>query len=111
MGCINLRDLTQFLEELRRDCRFVDRRLVRVELEDEWFWSSNVRIKRLTVTARIRQDILRLDLFSDPLSGHHEHDDLHAQAMSRTLDELRKACQELGLEIRRGVLEEEAVLV
>ncbi|MEQ1845840.1 MAG: hypothetical protein ABL983_09735 [Nitrospira sp.] len=111
MGCINLRDLTQFLEDLRRDHRLVDRSLVRVELENEWFWSSNIRIKRLTVTARIRQDILRLDLFSDPLSGNHEHDDLHAQAMSRQLDELREACQELGIEIRRGILEQDAVLV
>lgn len=107
MGCISLSDMSQFLEELRRDRLIVERRLVRmVEVENEGFWSSDVQRKHLIVTARVGQDILRLDQFYSPPSGNQEHDSLLAQTMSSHLAQLQETCQELGIEIRHGVLEE-----
>ena len=52
---------------------------------------------------------MRLDLFYGPPSGHEKHDREVTQAMSRDLAQLREACRECGLEIRRGVLEETLV--
>jgi len=110
MGCVNFSDLTQFLEELRRDHLLVERRLVRIVELEFGYWSSPARYKHLIVTARIGQDILQFDRFYGPLTGHHEHDRPYAQAMSSHLVQLQESCQELGIETRRGVLEEVTVL-
>ena len=111
MGSVILSDLPQFIEELKYGRRYVEMSLVRLsETENEGFWSSNIHLKHVIVTARVGQDIVRLDLFYGPPSGHEEHDREVTQAMARDLAQLREACRECGLEIRRGVLEETLVL-
>ena len=111
MACLIFSDLPQFIEELKYGWRYVEMSLVRLtEIENEGFWSSNIRLMHLIVTARIGQDIVRLDLFYGPLSGHEEHDRKVIQTMAHDLAQLREACHECGLEIRRGVLEETMAL-
>jgi len=111
MGCVILSDLPQFIEELKSGRRYVEMNLVRLaEVANEGFWSSNIHLKHVVVTARVGQDIVRLDLFYGPSSGQDVHDREVMHAMARDLDQLRKACRECGLEIRRGVLEETLVL-
>ena len=111
MGCVTLSDLSQFIEELKYGQRYVEMSLVRLaEIENEGFWSSTIRLKRVIVTVRVGQDIVRLDLFYGPQSGHEEHDHEVMQVMTRDLAQLREACRECGLEIRRGILEETLVL-
>jgi uncharacterized damage-inducible protein DinB len=111
MGCVILSDLSQFIEELKQSRLCVERGLVRVaEIEKEGFWSSSIHLKHVIVTARAGKDIMRLDLFYGPPSGHEEHDREVTQAMARDLAQLREACRECGIEIRRGVLEETLVL-
>lgn len=111
MASITLSDLSQFIDELKYGRRYVEMSLVRLaEIENEGFWCSNIHLKHVIVTARVGQDIVRLDLFYGPPSGHEEHDREVVQAMARDLAQLREACQECGLKIRHGVLEEAMVL-
>ena len=111
MGCVILSDLPQFIEELKSGRRYVEMNLVRLaEIANEGFWSSSIHLKHVIVTARVGQDIVRLDLFYGPPSGHEAHDREVIQTMARDLAQLREACREWGLEIRRGVLEETLVL-
>ena len=111
MGSVILSDLSQFIEELKSGRRYVELSLVRLaEIENQGFWSSNIHLKHVIVTVWVGQDIVRLDLFYGPQSGHEEHDREVMQAMARDLAQLREACRECGLEIRRGVLEETLVL-
>lgn len=111
MGSVNLRNLSQFIEELKQGRHYVEMSLVRLaEIEDEGFRCSNIHLKHVIFTARVGQDIVRLDLFYGPPSGHEEHDREVTQAIARDLAQLREACRECGLEIRCGVLEETLVL-
>lgn len=108
MGNVILSDLSQFIEELKCSRRYVEMRLVRLaEIENEGFWCSSVRRTHVIGTARIGQDVVRLDLFYGPSSGHDEQD---REVMARDLAELRETCRVCGLEIRRGVLEETMVV-
>lgn len=111
MGSVIFNDLSQFIEELKQGRHCVEMSLVRVaEIENEWFWSSNIHLKHVIVTTRIGQDIMLLDLFYGPQSGHEPHDPGVMQAMARDLAQLRDVCRECGLEIRRGVLKETLVV-
>lgn len=111
MGCVILSDLPQFIEELKGGQGYVEMSVVRlIEIENEGFWCSDIHRTHVIVTTRIGQDLVRLDLFYGPLSGHKRHDREIMEAVARDLDQLRGACRECGLAIRRGVLEETLVL-
>ena len=111
MGCISFSDLTQFIHELQQARRYCDRRLVRiVEIDNEGFWSSSIHRKHVIATARVGQDIIRLDLFYSPSSGDFEHDRALSQRIARDLARLRRVCRNLKLKIRRGVLDETLVM-
>jgi hypothetical protein len=108
MGNVILSGLSEFIDELKCSRRYVDMRLVRIaEIENEVFLCSSVRRTHVIVTARIGQDVVRLDLFYGPSSGHDEQD---REAKARDLAQLREACCECGLQIRRGVLQETVVM-
>ena len=111
MGSVNFSELPHFIEELRSSRRLVEQSLVRlVVIKNEGFWCSSVRRTHVIVTARIGQDIVRLDLFYGPPSDWHAHDRKADRPMTRDLQQLRKACRACDLDIRRGVLEETLVL-
>ncbi len=111
MGSVNFSVLAHFIEELRSGRRLIEQSLVRlVVIKNEGFWCSSVRRTHVIVTARIGQDIVRIDLFYGPPSDQHAHDREVDHPMARDIQQLREACRACNLDIRRGVLEETLVL-
>ena len=107
MAYVIVSDLNQFIEELRQECLFVERRVVRVAQLEDRFWSSGIRRGHLIVTTRIGKDIVRLDQIYSPLSDDdREHDNGLSGAMISHLAQLQDTCRKLGLQILRGILEE-----
>lgn len=107
MGCIIFTDLQQFILELTEARRYVERRVIRVAaFEHEGFWCSSIHHDHLIATARISQDIVRLDLFYGPRKRNARSN----RGMPRDVARLREACRKLRLQIGRGVLEEVAAL-
>ena len=111
MGSVCFSDLTQFIYELQQGRRYCDRRLVRMtEIDNEGFWCSPIHRKHVIATARVGQDIIRLDLFYSPPSGDSEHDLALSRSIARDLARLRTVCRNLKLKIRRGVIDETVVM-
>lgn len=111
MGSVCFSDLTQFIHELQQGRHYIDRRLVRMaEIDNEGFWCSPIHRKHVIATARVGQDIIRLDLFYSPPSGDAEHDRALSGSIARDLAQLRRVCRNLKLKICRGVLDEKMVM-
>ena len=111
MGSVCFNDLTQFIHELRQGRRYLDRWLVRMaEIDNERFWCSPIHRKHVIATARIGQDIIRLDQFYSPCCGNSEHDPALSRSIARVLARLRRVCRNLNLKIPHGVLDETMVM-
>lgn len=110
MASITLYDLSHFIEEITASRRLVEHGVVRLHtIENEGFWSSSVRRAHVVATARIGQDLIRLDMFYGPPSSQDAFDREVVRPMARDLHQLHETCHVCGLDIRQGVLEEALV--
>lgn len=110
MASITLYDLSHFMEEIMASRRLVEHGVVRLHtIENEGFWSSSVRRAHVVATARIGQDLIRLDMFYGPSSSPDAFDRDVVRPMARDLHQLQEACRTCGLDIRQGVIEEALV--
>lgn len=106
MACVRLTDLNLFIQELKKDVALVDRHLVRmVERSEAWSATPGLRSLHLIVTARVGQDILRVDSCCGVMCGVRAHDQQVRKKVTRQRRSLEAVCSELGIEIRAGVLE------
>ena len=106
MAYVTFTVLSLFLEELWKDAALVDRRLVRmVEFSDGWSATPGLRYLRLIVTARVGQDILRVDSYCGATCGILAHDQRVREQLARQRRSLEKSCAALGIEVRFGILD------
>ena len=106
MACIRLTDLNLFIRELKKDFAHVDRRMVRmVERSDGWSATPGLRYRRLIVTARVGQDILRVESYCGVTCGIRAHDQRVRKTLARQRRSLQEACAALGIEVRSGTIE------
>jgi hypothetical protein len=106
MAYVRFTVLSLFLEELWKDAALVDRRMVRmVEFSDGWSATPGLRYLRLIVTARVGQDILRVDSYCGATCGISAHDQQVREQLARQRRSLEKICAALGIEVRFGILD------
>lgn len=106
MSYVRFTNLSLFVEELWKDAALVDRRIVRmVEFSDGWSATPGLRYLRLIVTARVGQDILRVDCYCGATCGIRAHDQQVREQLARQRRSLEQNCAELGIDVRFGILD------
>lgn len=98
----------EFVEELKADAEKVDRGIVRVTQQ---FASSNlspnVRSASIVATARIGDQIIRLDRYCGDLWGMDSADEAVQRKLSDVMMFIDNAVTSFGLTVRPGVIEPE----
>jgi len=105
MALIKFNYPDEFIEELKKEplAKPVVR-LTNLRRQNE----KTFPLASLTVVATAKAadgDIIRMDHYSGSLWGHNQEDEKtweHAKAIG---DQIRKACEELNLEVRAGIYE------
>jgi len=101
--------LEEFLDELEKDADQVERGIVRLTNRYRPRQDiSAVRFLSVVATARVGQDILRLEVPCGQLFGIDPHDKEAVEKAEAIRGIIRRTCERLGLEVRAGVLEENA---
>lgn len=97
---------SEFLAELRKDSRQVERGIVRVAACRRASAISSVLLVSVVGTARVGADIYRVESISGVLCWIGENDRRVLAKVHKQLKNLRNSCASLGLDVRSGVWEE-----
>ena len=97
---------SEFLAELRKDSRQVERGIVRVAACRRASAISSVLLVSVVGTARVGADIYRVESICGALCGIERNDRRALAKMYGQIKRLRKSCAGLGLDVRSGVLRE-----
>ena len=103
MTTVKFACLNEFLAELQKDSRHVDRRIVRVA---ECRRASAIRpvlLISVVATARVGADIYRVECVCGSLCGIEINDRRVLANMHKQLKKLRNSCAGLGLDVRSGM--------
>jgi hypothetical protein len=100
---------SEFLAELRKDNRYVDRGIVRVAECRRASGMSPVLLISVVGTARVGADIYRFEYICGSLCGIEVNDWRALAKMHKQLKSLRNNGAGLGLDVRSEVLEESAL--
>lgn len=93
---------SEFLAELRKDSRHVDRRIVRVAECRRTSAISSVLLVSVVGTACVGADIYRVESICGPLCGIERNDRRVLARMRKQFRRLRYSCASLGLDVRSG---------
>lgn len=106
MPTVEFANPSEFLAELRKDSRHVDRGIVRVAECRRASSVSPVLLVSVVGTASVGADIYRVESICGPLCGIEVNDRRVLAKMHKQLKNLRNSCAALGLVVRSGTLEE-----
>jgi hypothetical protein len=96
---------SEFLVELRKDSRHVDRGIVRVAERRRASAMSPVLLVSIVGTAHVGADIYRIEYICGSLCGIEGNDRRVLAKMHKQLKSLRNSCAGLGLDVRSEVWE------
>ena len=102
MTTVEFANPSEFLSELRKDKRHVDRRIVGVAECRRAIAMSPVLLVSVVATARVGADIYRVEC----ICGIECNDRRVLAKMYEQIKNLRNSCASLGLDVRSGTLEE-----
>jgi hypothetical protein len=105
MATVEFETPEQFLAELSKDRRFVDRKIVRVASQRRGSFMSSAVAVTVVGTARVGSDLYRVECVCGGLCGVEASDRLVITQVRKQLKNLRAGCTGLGLDVRSGVLE------
>lgn len=97
---------SEFLAELRKDKRYVDKGIVRVAECRRVSAISPVLLVSIVGTARVGTDIYRVECICGSLCGIEVNDRRVLAKLRKQREILRNSCADLGLDVRLGVLKE-----
>ena len=97
---------SEFLAELRKDSRQVERGIVRVAECRRASAISSVLLVSVVGTARVGADIYRVESICGVLCWIGENDRLVLARIHKQLKNLRSSCVSLGLDVRSGSVQE-----
>lgn len=106
MTTVEFASPSEFLAELRKDSRHVDRGIVRVAECRRASTVSSVRLVSVVGTACVGADMYRVECVCGVLCGIEAADRRVLAKMHKQRKSLRNSCAGLGLEIRSGMLKE-----
>ena len=106
MTVVEFTNPSEFLAELWKDSRQVDRGIVRVEECRRVSAISPVLRVSIVGTARVGADIYRVECVCGSLCGIEVNDRRVLAKVHKQLKNLRNSCASLGLDVRSGVWEE-----
>ena len=106
MTTVEFANPSEFLAELRKDSRHVDRGIVRVAECRRASSVSPVLLVSVVGTARVGTDIYRVESICGVLCWIGGNDRLVLARMHKQLKNLRSNCVSLGLDVRLGALKE-----
>ena len=106
MTTVEFASPSEFLAELRKDSRHVDRGIVRVAECRRASSVSSVLLVSIVGTAHVGADMYRVEYVCGVLCGLEVADRLVLGQMRSKLKSLRNNCIDLGLDVRSGVVEE-----
>ena len=93
----------EFLAELRKDSRQVERGIVRVAACRRASTISSVLLVSVVGTARVGADIYRVECVCGSLCGIEVNDRRVLAKVHKQLKNLRNSCASLGLDVRSRV--------
>lgn len=97
--------VTEFMTELRKDRKRVVRKIVRITQVRARSLIAFVTECHVVATARVGQEIYRLDCFCGALCGLPEADQQTIDTTAHSYKKLKDTCARLGLDARTGVLD------
>ena len=110
MVTVKFNEVDEFLEEIEKDHRDIERGVVRV--------TNMFRTSRISLTTRntlvvstyvLRHQLVRLEVYCGDLWGVNAEDDQKVMARAEEVqDRIAAKCKEVGLELRSGILEDKA---
>lgn len=106
MTIVEFANSREFLAELRKDRRRVDRGIVRVAERRRASAMSPVLLVIVVGTARVGADIYSIDCLCGVLCGVEVADRQVLAKMHKQLKNLRNGCAALGLDVRSGTMED-----
>lgn len=106
MTTVEFANPSEFLAELRKDSRHVDRGIVRVAECRRSSAMSPVLLVSVVGTARLGADIYRVECVCGSLCGIEANDRQVLAKMHKQLKNLRNTCARLGFDVRSGTMED-----
>ena len=106
MTTVEFANPSEFLAELRKDSRHVDRGIVRVAECRRASAMSPVLLVSVIGTARVGADIYRVEYICGSLCGIEVNDRRVLAKMHKQLKNLRNNCAGLELDMRSGIFKE-----
>lgn len=106
MTTVEFANPSEFLAELRKDRRHVERGIVRVEECRRPSAMSPVLLVSIVGTARVGADTYRVECVCGTLCEIEVNDRWVLAKMRKKLENLRNSCTSLGLDVRLGMFEE-----
>ena len=106
MTTVEFANSSEFLAELRKDSRHVERNIVRVTECRRASAVSHILFVSVVGTACVGADIYRIECICGALCGIEVNDRLVLARMHKQLKNLRSSCVSLGLEVRSGAVQE-----
>ena len=105
MATVEFESISEFVAELQKDRRHVDRKVVRVASQRRGSVMSSAVAVSIVGTARVGSDIYRVEWLCGALSGIAAADRQVLVQLRKQLNDLRDGCTGLGFDVRSGVLE------
>ncbi len=106
MTTVEFANPSEFLAELRKDSRQVDRGIVRVAERRRASAMSPVLLVSIAGTTRVGDENYRVECVCGALCGIEVNDQRVLAKMRKQLRRLRDSCAGLGLVVRSGTLAE-----
>ena len=106
MTTVEFENPHEFVAELSKDRRSLDRRIVRVTQHTRASPAGRVLMVSVVGTAHVGADIYRVESVCGILCGIDGNDWRVIRKLHKQLKGLRNRCVGLGLDVRGGVLEE-----
>ena len=106
MTTVKFSNPSEFLAELRKDSRHVDRGIVRVGECRRASSVSPLLLVSIVGTAHVGADIYRVECVCGSLCGIEANDRRVSAKIHKRLKSLRNSCAGLGLDVRSAMFEE-----
>jgi hypothetical protein len=106
MTTVEFASPSEFLTELRKDSRHVDRGIVRITECRRANALAPVLLVSVVGTARVGTDIYRVECICGALCGIEINDRRVLAKMHKLLKNLWSGCAGLGLDVRSGAMED-----
>ncbi len=108
MTTVEFANSSEFLAELRKDSRHVERNIVRVTECRRASAVSHILFVSVVGTACVGADIYRIECICGALCGIEVNDRRVLAKMRKQLRSLRNSCASLGLNVRSGTFEDDS---